>query len=200
MPSLTEPIYTQGGWSTPRWQLTLDGPVGAPPILDVTTAPRFDIGQILHARDVAHGVAEFIYLKAPVGLPAGVFVAYNTKNWVKDTPYYGGQYSGDYPVIPLSDDVPSGAPLAVSMSPFPSGGYGFFMVSGLASVRVTDSIAGNASNGVAVYGVAAPPVAGQVSDTVRTGYRIAGARFANNDSGGLAPVQVNHPTARDDAP
>lgn len=164
-------------WKTgPNTQLGLAQANPATPDSALAGTP---IGTIATFYDDAQGPAEFIYLPGVAGLVAGDVVSYDL------TP-------GAQAITRHSSAAPNtGRPVAVAIGAPQAGQYGWFQISGVASVNVTaGSAVGNA------YGTA---TAGSLNSAAVNGDQIIGARLTTavgTPAAGKAYLTLNRPSVQ----
>lgn len=142
--------------------------LGAPDFYSVSTTQQLPLGVIVQGFDSVLGVGEFIYLQGVASTAAGDAVIYN---------------ADDYTTTRLVANAIG--PVAVAMAATVAGTFGWYQISGKASVNST-TVIDNAN----VYATATP---GVVDDTVVAGDRVKNAKFASADGAGKAEVEIHRP-------
>jgi hypothetical protein len=138
--------------------------LGLPPITSTiistqTSAPKpWKLGDIQRAVDPTYGGAEFIYLIGAANTVAGLCVAYGPST---------------YQTTLLPNTANLGQPVAVAMSANLAGYYGWYQISGVATVLKTN-VSYEPNKAVFISGTT-----GRVMDTVASGKQIENARSAN---------------------
>lgn len=94
-------------------------------IADTSTTQKHQLGLIVKAKDPTYGVGEFIYLKGVDSTAVGHIVNYDD-TWLTalDTAAVSG---------------PS-RPLAIAMSACPTGSFGWYQISGMATAKKANSV------------------------------------------------------------
>lgn len=147
--------------------------IGASVIGAVDSTQRHPLGTRIRAADPTYGHAEFMYLKGVASTAAGDVVVYDN-NAATTTRAVAG----------------SRGPAAVAMAATVASTFGWYQVSGVATVN-----AGTVAAGGNVYLTA---TAGTVDDAVVSGDKIDGMRFKTADgtpSAGKAIIQMECPSA-----
>ncbi|HEY1299235.1 MAG TPA: hypothetical protein VGF07_01985 [Stellaceae bacterium] len=154
-----------------------DDIMGMPPIAGTNPVQGVPLGMLCHAVDPVLGGGEFIYLAGCAGTVAGSLVSYDQVN---RTTTLGAGAGGH-----------SGRPLAVAMSANLANQYGWYQISGAATVQ-KDGTALTAGGAVGL---------GTVNGTVgavTAGQQIDGAAAVNAAAAGAATalVTLSRPSAQ----
>jgi len=149
--------------------------VSAQPIAVTDTTQNHEIGAIVHGVDATLGEGEFIYLLGVASTAVGDVVTYELTTGATVRGVAGSR----------------GA-VAVAMSANVASQYGWYQISGDATVNVAAAVADNAL----VYLTA---TAGSVDDAVVAGDAINGARFSALAAGaGTTTATLQRPSANGD--
>lgn len=136
--------------------------LGFPPITDVGTTAKVALGTIVRAVDPTLGSGEFVYLRGSASIAAGN-VCYYSDNAVADTAK----------LTTTSGVVDGGSAICVAMAAVIANTYGWFQISGKATVLKTATKIDPAST----FKVYLSATAGRVMPTSVAGRQILGARF-----------------------
>lgn len=130
--------------------------IGAQPITETSTTAKHGLGKIVTGVDPTYGTGEFIYLLGVASTVAGSVVTYDAQTHLTVLSAVGG-------------NIPR--PIAIAMSANVASQYGWYQISGVATVAktCTISLAAGAAVGVLTTGL----IAGTGS-----GKEIAGAAVA----------------------
>lgn len=143
------------------WRIS-DGKIGFQPITSTSSTKLHPIGTIVKANDPTFGQGEFIYMKGSASVVAGLVVYYND-NGAADS----------VKLTTTSGVVDGGSSLAVAMAATTALLYGWFQISGNATVLKTATKIDPA----ATFKVYLSATAGRVMPTSVAGRQIIGARF-----------------------
>lgn len=141
------------------WVIT-DKSAGMQPIATTSTVQNHPVGKIVRAQDSVLGGGEFIYLKGVIGTLTGLVVTYVASTGVTVL----GTTSGV---------VNAGAPLAVAMSANVALQWGWYQISGDATIKKT-AVKVDPAGTTKVYLSA---TAGRVMQTSVSGRQVIGARW-----------------------
>ena len=155
------------------WKITSANLVGAQPIDETSTTQKYPVGTTVTASSETHGAAEFIYLEGVVNTAVGHVVTYD---------------AATFQTALASIAVGIARPLAVAMSACVADNYGWYQISGQATVKkasattLTLAAAFGATSGLAV--------------AAATGLRVYGgvAVVATTANATSARVMINRPT------
>lgn len=140
----------------------VDTRLGVQPIANTSTTKQHDIGTIIRAVDPTLGFGEFIYLKGSAGVVAGL-MCYYTDNAAADS----------VKLTTTSGVVDGGSDLCVAMAATTAALYGWFQITGQATVLKTATKIDPAST----FKVYLSATAGRVMPTSVAGRQVIGARF-----------------------
>lgn len=143
--------------------------IGAQPLTETSTTKRHNLGKIVTGVDPSYGSGEFIYLLGVASTAVGSVVTYDADTYQTVLSAVGG-------------NIPR--PIAIAMSANVASQYGWYQISGVATVKktCTISLAAGAAVGVLTTGL----IAGTGS-----GKEIAGAAVA-----GVASATAGRTTVR----
>lgn len=115
---------------------------GAQPIANTETTAKHTVGQIVTGQDPSYGTGEFIYLLGVASTAVGSVVTYDVTTFQTTLCAVGG-------AIPR--------PIAIAMSANVAAQYGWYQISGVATVKktCTISLAAGAAVGVLTTGLIA---------------------------------------------
>jgi len=147
--------------------------IGYQRITDTSTTQSHPIGTIVRASDPTFGEGEFIYLLGVVGTLAGLSVYYDS-------------VTGKTALTSTSGVVEGGGPFAVAMSANVASQWGWYQISGNATVLKTATKIDPASN----FKVYLSATAGRLMPTSVAGRQVVGARWST-----LATVTTTTSTA-----
>lgn len=137
--------------------------LGFPPITDIGATAKVPLGTIVRAVDPTLGSGEFIYLRGSASIVAGSLV-YFSDNATADT----------VKLTTTSGVVDGGSSIGVAMAAVVADKYGWFQISGKATVLKTATKIDPATPTAKVYLSA---TAGRVMPTSVAGRQVLGARF-----------------------
>ncbi len=137
---------------------SVDHQIGVSVLTDTNTTALNTLGSIVKGRDDSYGEGEFIYLLGVGSTVAGSVVTYNTSTWQTTlSPTTGA----------------NGAPIAVALSANVASQYGWYQISGVATVKKT-AVKINPDVKLYVSGTA-----GRLYATASAGKLVQGAKSAN---------------------
>lgn len=141
-------------------------------ITDVQTAvpPATPVGTIVKAFHPTFGSGEFIFLKGVASTAAGDVVEIDT--YTPATVRWAGTAN-------------SGKPLGIAMAAIVASSYGWYQISGAATVNIGGAVV--AGNPVYFQATAV------VDDAAVNGKQVLGATFLTTAASGTAVVQINRP-------
>lgn len=113
----------------------LTGPAGMQPVANTETTAKHTLGTIAVGHDPSYGTGEFIYLLGVASTAVGSVVTYDASTYQTVLCAVGG-------------NIPR--PIAVAMSANVASQYGWYQISGLATVKKTCTISLAAGAAVAV--------------------------------------------------
>lgn len=113
----------------------ITGTVGAQPIANTETTAKHPLGTIVIATDPLYGTGEFIYLLGVANTAVGSVVTYDVTTYQTTLSAVGG-------------NIPR--PIAIAMSANVAAQYGWYQISGLATVKKTCTVSLAAGAAVAV--------------------------------------------------
>ena len=141
------------------WTISSNGPLGTNGIETTnTTQGEIPLGTIVKAKDPTYGEGEFIYLLGVASTVVGSLVKYNATT---------------YQTALVTNTANQDVPVAVAMSANVAGQYGWYQISGLATVKKT---AVTVTPQVTVF---LSSTAGRVKVVASAGLQVVGARSAN---------------------
>ena len=111
------------------------GPAGMQPVANTETAAKHVLGTIAVGHDPVYGTGEFIYLLGVASTAVGSVVTYDATTYQTVLSAVGGN---------------SPRPIAIAMSANGAAAYGWYQISGLATVKKTCTISLAAGAAVAV--------------------------------------------------
>jgi len=145
-------------------------------IAETKTTQNAPLGQRAVARDLGsddRGVADFIYLKGLASTAIGEVVVFNADDWSTK--------------LAVANDK---GPVAVAMSANVASQFGWYQVTGKGSALVASGFADNGDCYLT-------STAGTIDDADVAGDYVANMKGASGISGGLADVELNHPSVAD---
>lgn len=150
------------------WRISSATPVGSQPIAETSTTQKHPLGLIVKAvNDSDNSEGEFIYLTGVASTAAGYVVEYNDS------------FQTSLATVQLA--VPE--PFAVAMSANVGSQYGWYQISGLASVAKASATAFSAASGIGA--------ASGLAIVVASGLIVNGAVAAAAASGASAVTTVS---------
>lgn len=156
------------------WHITSASPAGAQPIEVTSTTQKHPLGTIVTARNTSNGtVGEFIYMTGVTSTVATSVVTYNAATFATTLAVVGAAIS---------------KPVAVAMSANVGSQYGWYQISGVASVGKTTATSFAA--GVALGTTAGKVIAAATSNAVAG---MIGAAIATGSASGSMTVMINRP-------
>jgi hypothetical protein len=141
------------------WIIT-DAVAGSQPIATTSTVQNHPVGKIVTAKDPTLGEGEFIYLKGVANTVVGLVVTYVASTGVTVLSTTSGVVNG-------------GAPLAVAMSANVASQWGWYQISGDATIKKT-AVKVDPAGTTKVYLSA---TSGRVMQTSVAGRQVIGARW-----------------------
>lgn len=141
----------------------------------VDEAAKVPLGTIIRAVHPTHGEGEFIYLKGGTSVVAGLMVKYS-----------GGSYAT---TLLAAGDAESGVPVAVAMADVAADEYGWFQISGHATIYKT-AVEAAADASIYISGTA-----GRFKVIASSGKQILGAQVVTSAAAALSStvVLINRP-------
>ena len=145
---------------------------------ELSTVQNYPYGTIKRGYDSTYGAAEFIYLKGVAGTLAG--------SWVTYDPGVSGVTA-----LVVANAI---GPVAIAMGAHAATtNFGWYMITGKAASKAV-----TASGTVADNGNVYISASGIVDDTIVTGDRVWGAKFASaNTTLGFADAEIHRPFVTD---
>jgi len=138
-------------------------------LAETSTTQQHPLGTVVTAVDSTLGQGEFVYLKGIGSTVVGSVAAYD-------------QLAGTTTLTVAA----TRGPVGVAMSANVANQFGWYQISGIASVKTGTVVAQAPAFSTATPGVA--------DDAVVTGSKIDGMVFKSADSGGLASAQIARPS------
>lgn len=158
-----------------------DNKIGFRPVDDHSTTQGHPLGTIIRANDPSYGEGEFIYLLGITGTVAGALVTYSPS-------------THQTALCPATANLSQ--PVAVAMAATVSGEYGWYQISGVASIKKT-AVKVDPAQTRRVYISGTP---GRVMQTSVAGRSILGAASANlttvTSTTSTVLVSINRPNAQ----
>lgn len=142
-------------------------------IADTSATQKAALGTIVKCKAPDIGVGEFIYLQGVASTAVGSLASYKQDDFST--------------TLATADDAGS---VAVAMSACVASNYGWYQITGKASVKVLTGFADNADCYLT-------STAGSIDDAVVSGDLLQNMRGASAISGGLADIEIDRPHVQD---
>lgn len=145
-----------------------DGLIGGQALADTSTTKNHPLGTIVRGVDPTLGAGEFIYLLGVASTAVGSLVTFDPSTW-------------QTALAPVGTNLPR--PIAVAMSANVASQYGWYQISGVATVKKTSTVSLAASVAIAVKTIGLPASTG-------SGKEIEGALTAAAGASGVTSILV----------